>query len=441
MRNALKLAVIAIVLAAGLLSLFWRKARSLEAMETEIAADIPEVAQIGRAELARQIAGPDRPLLLDARSREEFQISHLPGAEWIGEGGLTRQSIQRFGTNRPAVVYCSVGYRASTVARNLRRAGWTNVAVLRGSIFRWAIEHRPLESNGVPTRAVHPYNATYASLLPAEAGAGLPWTDLWANQLPPLERWRLGLGIGLLLLFLTWETLAPAYPFFGRGRERLVHGGRNYTIGLINVVLAGLIFVHLWLLVAKWAETRQFGVFHWLGLPSWTRVLLAVLLLDFWTYWWHRMNHQFGFLWRFHRTHHSEKSLDITSAVRFHFGEMSLSAVLRLPIIALLGLRFEELVIYEAILFSIVQFHHANIRLPAQVERVLGKMIVTPSFHRVHHSPERAVADSNYASILPVWDRIFRTRSSSPPPERFGIEGFEAPSHHTVVGLVETPLD
>lgn len=440
MTNAIKLLIISLFLAVGLGALLRPARHAMADLEREVAVDFPDVPQVSTRELADRLSRRDSLLLIDVRTAAEYQISHLPGAEWIGEGSSTRQLIGRFGTNRDAVLYCSAGYRASQVARNLRRAGWTNASVLGGSIFRWAIEKRPLESNGVLTAVVHPFSASYASILPPEARADLPRLEMAANAMPAIEKWRMGLGILLLMVFLTWETLSPAHEWF-RGRERFLHGWRNYMLGLLNVVLAGLFFVQLWLFVSRWADAHQFGLLHWAGLPPWARAVVAVLLLDFWTYWWHRLNHRFGFLWRFHRTHHSETNLDISSAVRFHFGEMSISALLRLPLIALLGLRFHELVIYETVLFSIVQFHHANIRLPLGMEAVLSKLIVTPSFHRVHHSPERAMADSNYSSILSLWDRLFKTRSLAPPPKTFGIAGLAPGSHRTVVGMVESPFD
>jgi len=142
--------------------------------------------------------------------------------------------------------------------------------------------------------------------------------------------------------------------------------------------------------------------------------------------------------------------MDVTSAVRFHFGEIVLSGLLRIPLIILLGLQFHELVVYEMLLFGIVQFHHANIRLPKTVDCVLSWFIASPGFHRVHHSQDLKKANSNYSSFLSVWDRIFRTVSpelfaaASDGQDKnrpFGVRGMEHPGHHTLIGLVETPLE
>jgi sterol desaturase/sphingolipid hydroxylase (fatty acid hydroxylase superfamily) len=289
-----------------------------------------------------------------------------------------------------------------------------------------------------------------SDLIPPNALAPLPRTTLFLNYFPPLEKWRLGLSGFLLLLFLTWESVTPAFRWFRNRNSRLMHGWRNYLLGFINVVFAGIFFVRAWLLAASWADTHSFGLLNVWHLPAPVRLVIAVLLLDLWTYAWHRTNHHVSFLWRFHRTHHTELAMDVTSAVRFHFGEIVLSGLLRIPLIILLGLQFHELVVYEMLLFGIVQFHHANIRLPKTVDCVLSWFIASPGFHRVHHSQDLKKANSNYSSFLSVWDRIFRTVSpelfaaasdgqeKNPP---FGVRGMEQPGHHTLIGLVETPLE
>ena len=142
-------------------------------------------------------------------------------------------------------------------------------------------------------------------------------------------------------------------------------------------------------------------------------MLLHVLILDFWLYWWHRINHQWSLLWRFHRIHHLDSWLDTTSALRFHFGEVLLSAVARLPVILLLGISFTSVLAYEAVILLCAIFHHSNIRLPLMVENGLSKLIITPGIHWVHHHAIRRDTDSNYGTLFSFWDRLFATRSST----------------------------
>ena len=241
--------------------------------------------------------------------------------------------------------------------------------------------------------------------------------------LPP-PSWRAALAVGFLVVLLAWETARPFFPLFGRAAERARHGVRNLALGVLNVAIVALVFAGAWLAVTQWTAAHRFGLLHWLDFPAWPRAALAVLLLDAWTYAWHRLNHRVPFFWRFHRWHHADRAMDATTASRFHTGEIVLSSLLRLPVLLLLGCGIEELALYELLLFAVVQFHHANIALPAGLDRALRLLIVTPSLHKVHHSVVRAECDSNYSSLFSWWDRLFRTWRLSPAPDRivFGVE-------------------
>ena len=448
--SAIKLLAISAFLVAGFAALLMPRRPSMESLLARIDREFPQIEQITTAELAKRFENAGGVALYDVRTVEEFDAGHLPGAKLL-EADLTplraNEVLLETGAapSNPAVFYCSVGYRAAQMAQGLRRMGWTNTAVLRGSIFQWAEEKRPLEAGQGGTPKVHPHSITYAHLVPAERRLKLPGSTLLLNHLPRAEKWRLGLGIGLLLFFLVWETVAPAFPWFRSPGARLTHGWRNYLLGFMNTILAGLILVQIWLLAARWADRNDFGLLNLAHWPAWLRIAIGLLLLDAWTYGWHRLNHRVAFLWRFHRTHHSEMQMDVTSAVRFHFGEMAMSGLLRVPLIVMLGLQFKELLIYETLLFAVVQFQHANIRLPVWFERAFSAVIASPGFHRVHHSANPLEFNSNYSSILTIWDRLFRTRARklvlAGEAGEFGVSGMNRPEQHTLVGLVETPLE
>jgi len=236
--------------------------------------------------------------------------------------------------------------------------------------------------------------------------------------------WRTAVPVACLAVMLAWETAQPFLPLFRRAGERARHGALNLALGLLNISVVALLFAGLWLVVTRWAEAHQFGLLHVLALPPWLRVVVAVLLLDAWTYAWHRLNHRVLFFWRFHRWHHADREMDVTTASRFHTGEIVLSSILRLPVLLAIGCGIGELAIYEMMLFAVVQFHHANIALPDRLERVLRQVIVTPALHKVHHSVVRAECDSNYASLFSWWDRLFGSRRIVDDPRRivFGVD-------------------
>jgi sterol desaturase/sphingolipid hydroxylase (fatty acid hydroxylase superfamily) len=249
--------------------------------------------------------------------------------------------------------------------------------------------------------------------------------------------------LSLLALLLIWESLLPFSSYFvGSGRGRASHGLKNLVLGALNTVLTGLGFVALWWTTARWAQAHDVGLLNWLPLPGWVRLTAAFLLFDAWMYWWHRLNHRIPFLWRFHRTHHSDPRMDVTTANRFHIGEIARSSILRVPIIALLGLQLWELAFYELAMFAVVQMHHANIAFPAWLDRALRVFIVTPFMHKVHHSRWQPETDSNYSSLFSFWDRLFRTfrLRGDPRTLRYGLEEFDQPENHTLIGLLATPI-
>jgi len=259
-----------------------------------------------------------------------------------------------------------------------------------------------------------------------------------------ITQWRTWGAIVLLALLLAWESIQPFYAFFtGKLKERLRHGLRNVFVGAVNALVTGLVFAVLWLGTAYWAESNHFGLLNRMTTPDWIRLIVAILLLDIWLYWWHRMNHRIPFLWRFHRTHHSDPHMDVTTANRFHLGEIAMSALLRIPIIALLGLHIWEVTLYELAMFAVVQFHHANIGLPGWLDRALRMVIVSPYMHKVHHSRWQPETDSNYSSLFSFWDRIFRSFRLSRDFRsiRIGLDEYSAPEDQTLKGIILTPLN
>lgn len=256
-----------------------------------------------------------------------------------------------------------------------------------------------------------------------------------------LQHWRGAVSVVWMVVLLTWESWAPFFRFFPTIRQRAAHGLRNLAISWANALMTALGFVLLWRLAAEWSAEHRFGLLHRTSIPGWLHLPLSCLLLDAWTYAWHRFCHRIPFLWRFHRMHHSDPHMDVTTANRFHLVEILFSSVLRLPLLALTGIPFGHLVLYETLLQCVVQWHHANIALPAGLERFLRAFLVTPGLHKVHHSRFQPETDSNYASLLSVWDRLFgsfRTRTDL-AAIHIGLDGYDDAPTQSLRGLCLTP--
>lgn len=247
---------------------------------------------------------------------------------------------------------------------------------------------------------------------------------------------------GVLAVLLMAEGLHPFAEHFRQPGERRRHAARNLALGLLNGATVALGFAGLWVIAAEWAGARGLGVVRIGSLPLAVQTVGAVLLLDAWTYAWHRLNHTVPFLWRFHRVHHSDAHMDVTTASRFHTGEIVLSSLLRIPVIVAVGASEWMLVLYETLMFAVVQLHHANLGLPAHLDRALRAIVVTPAMHKVHHSRWQPETDSNYSALFSWWDRLFGSFRLRERPEeiRLGLDGYDDDADQSVRGMLRTPF-
>lgn len=240
-----------------------------------------------------------------------------------------------------------------------------------------------------------------------------------------------------IVLLWGWESYFPFVP--GRA-HRLRHAFRNLSLGAIGAIVSAVLAALLLVSVAEWTAATQIGLLPLLKLPPLLATIFALLLLDGWMYLWHRANHELPFLWRFHRVHHSDTEMDVTSALRFHAGEMLLSGLLRAALIPVLGLSLAQILLYDALLLPVIFFHHSNINLPERIDRTLRLLVATPALHRVHHSRAIIEANNNYGSIFSWWDRLANTFRLRPDGARvaFGVEGLD--EYQTLPDLLRTPF-
>lgn len=105
----------------------------------------------------------DNYLVLDARKREEYEVSHIPGAQFIGYRNWDKSVLTGVAKEQAIVVYCSIGYRSEKIGEQLKELGYTNVQNLYGSIFEWANQGCPLvDKEELPTNTIHTYNKQWS---------------------------------------------------------------------------------------------------------------------------------------------------------------------------------------------------------------------------------------------------------------------------------------
>jgi sterol desaturase/sphingolipid hydroxylase (fatty acid hydroxylase superfamily) len=158
-----------------------------------------------------------------------------------------------------------------------------------------------------------------------------------------------------------------------------------------------------------------------LGLPRWAEEALAFLLLDYTLWVWHVLTHRWPPLWSYHAVHHADLDLDASTGIRFHPVEMLASVPWRLAQVVLIGAGPRALGRWQSALFLSVLFHHSNLRLPLRLERALAHVFVTPRQHGIHHSVLRDEMDSNWSSLLNVWDRLHGTLRLDVPQDAITI--------------------
>ena len=221
------------------------------------------------------------------------------------------------------------------------------------------------------------------------------------------------MGIPILLrtaIFLTGltamllgERVAPYAPSEQKKSFRLLF---HLGVSVANSVLLYFIMTGPILATLSLTGSHDLGLGRQLGLDGWIEIVATVIAFDFWDYWMHRANHQVPFLWRFHKAHHSDMEIDVTTSARFHLGELVISNSVKCLMILAWGPSLAGLVTFDILLTACSQFHHSNLSLPAWLQDPLEKVIVTPRMHRCHHALHVKCVNTNFATILSVWDRL-----------------------------------
>jgi sterol desaturase/sphingolipid hydroxylase (fatty acid hydroxylase superfamily) len=230
---------------------------------------------------------------------------------------------------------------------------------------------------------------------------------------------RFGGFVGVLGAMILWELSAPRRRL---SASRWQRWSSNLGIVAIDALMLRLMAPIAAVAAAALAAERGWGLFNALSfVPGWLAVLVAIIVLDLAIYTQHVVFHKVPLLWRLHRVHHTDVDLDVTSGVRFHPFEIALSLIIKIAVIVALGAPAVAVIAFEVLLNAAALFNHGNVRIPARLDRVLRRVIVTPDMHRVHHSIHRDETDSNFGFSLALWDRLFGTYRDQPRDGHAGM--------------------
>jgi sterol desaturase/sphingolipid hydroxylase (fatty acid hydroxylase superfamily) len=242
-----------------------------------------------------------------------------------------------------------------------------------------------------------------------------------------------------LLFFFMIERLLPSRE---DTTSNLPRWGANLALSGINALVVGLIASMILTGSLSFAEQKSLGLFPALNLPPLMKTVLGLVFLDFILYVWHLLNHVIPFLWRFHQVHHSDLDLDVTSASRFHFGEIALAMLVRLQLIFLLGPVIQLFFVFDILVVAAAQFHHSKIKIPSWMEKIVWTLFVPPKMHLIHHSTITEELNSNYGTLFSIWDRLFGTLRTEHRLVKveIGLEDYRKRENVTFLRLLAMPL-
>lgn len=247
--------------------------------------------------------------------------------------------------------------------------------------------------------------------------------------------------LGLIVLFSIWQRLWPVFkkrqkykkPY--RNHKRVIN---NILIMASSTLLMRIVFPTGIAAVAYWSQTTGYYFIPLHQLSFAMDIIITVILFDFFIYWQHRWMHLVPFLWRFHKVHHTDHEMDLTTALRFHPLEIGISGLYKSVLLILFSPRAEVFIIYEIILSSMAIFNHANINVYA--DRWLRYFLVTPQMHFPHHSQNSSLMNQNFGNFLSIWDRLFKSYTSN-KIDIFGVKGVSPDSSVSFWKQMKLPLE
>jgi len=252
---------------------------------------------------------------------------------------------------------------------------------------------------------------------------------------------RLGAFALVFAAMALWEAFAPRRSLT---ISRLRRWPNNLGLVVLNTAALRITFPIAAAGMAILAQERGWGLLNMVTAPPWLRVAAALIALDLTLYAQHVMFHKVPVLWRFHRMHHADLDIDVTTGARFHPVEIFLSMAIKIAAVAVLGAPVVAVVTFEVLLNALAMFNHANISLPVTLDAVIRRLIVTPDMHRVHHSVRPEETNSNYGFQVSWWDRIFGTYRAEPADSQermvIGLSEFRDPADLRLDRMLRQPF-
>lgn len=243
--------------------------------------------------------------------------------------------------------------------------------------------------------------------------------------------------IGLLVILYTMEQVFNRPFRFDKRPQHLL----NNIIFQVAFFVANYLFALFQVFCISRLNDHHIGLLYVVQLPFWIKLIIGVALFDMTSYWFHRLAHKTPVLWRLHRVHHSDTTMDASTFFRGHpievlvFGNASIIAV------ALFGMDMLSFGLYLFIFIPFAFLEHTNLLFPKWLDKTVGLIFVTPNFHKVHHEQDQQYTDSNFSDIFIIWDRLFGTFKYKPVKEiKYGLAEFDDKKKQSFLYLMKSPF-
>ena len=245
---------------------------------------------------------------------------------------------------------------------------------------------------------------------------------------------RLALFLGLFALMFFIEGIKPERAWREKRAQRAWF---SIKLAVVNNIFMKVVVTAPFIFWTGYVESHNFGLFNQFSSPIWLQALAAIVIFDFFDYIKHRWFHRVGFMWKFHRVHHTDTHLDIFTALRYHPGEFFISSIFKAGWLMILGVSPIAFIIFEIVLNIASEYHHSNICFPKKFEHFIRNFIVTPRYHTIH----RDKGDYNFSTVFTIWDRLF---GSQKMPERSDIDlerlGVLQDRHLSLYQVLKSPI-
>ena len=239
-----------------------------------------------------------------------------------------------------------------------------------------------------------------------------------------------------LLAFI--ETAVPLHP---RGRWHRFHLRPNVALTFLTFATNAFMNAAL-VMMLFWLEAKGFGLLRMVSLRPFTTGVITLVVLDFSFYVAHVAMHGVPGFWRYHRVHHADPAVDVTTSIRQHPGESVIRYAFMAAFAFGIGASPGAFAVYRVWSALNGLLEHANIRLPLWLDGLLALVTTWPYMHKIHHSRTPSEANTNYGNIFSLFDRLFSTFTPSKRGTNvvYGLDGFDDPAVQTTAGLLGMPF-